>query len=109
MNQCIHLLGDAAVFTTLDGNSGYWQIEIAKADRRKSTFTSRFGLFRFIWMSFGLKYAPATFRRAVDTILFRSEWKIVLVYLEDVAIYSRIVTECLTHAAEVLQLLPTRG
>ena len=58
MDECIDSLGDATVFTTLDCNSGYWQVEIAEEDRDKTTFASHCGLYRFLRMPFGLKNAP---------------------------------------------------
>ena len=61
MDDYIDLLGDAAVFTTLDCNSGYWQIPVAQEDRDKTTFTTHMGTFCHLRMLFGLKGAPATF------------------------------------------------
>jgi hypothetical protein len=45
MDECIDSLGDAALFTTLDFNSGYWQIPVHPRDRDKTTFTSHYGLY----------------------------------------------------------------
>ncbi|CDF34348.1 unnamed protein product [Chondrus crispus] len=69
MDDCIDSLGDAAVFTTLDCNSGYWQIPVAPEDRDKTTFTTHMGTFRHFRRPFGLKGALATFQRALDIIL----------------------------------------
>ena len=93
MDECIDSLGDATVFTTLDCNSGYLQVEIAEEDRNKTSFASHSGLYRFLRMPFGLKNAPTTFQRAVDIILSRVKWDTALVYLDDVIVYSRTVTE----------------
>ncbi|CDF37529.1 unnamed protein product [Chondrus crispus] len=70
MDECINSLGDAT-----------------------TTFASHCGLYRFLRMPFGLKNAPATFQRAVDIILSRVKWETALVYLYDVIIYSKTVTE----------------
>lgn len=51
----------------LDLKSGFWQIPVADEDCDKTTFVCEFGLFRFLRMPFGLKGAPATFQRAMDT------------------------------------------
>ena len=109
MDECIDSLGDATVFTTLDCNSGYWQVEIAEEDHDKATFASHSRLYRFLRMPFGLQNAPATFQRAVDIILSGVKWKTALVYLDDVIVYSRTVTEHMAHVREILQLLHTAG
>jgi hypothetical protein len=69
MDQCIDSLGDAQIFTTLDCNSGYWQILVASEDVEKTTFTSHEVTFQFTRMPFGLRNAPATFQRTVDILL----------------------------------------
>jgi len=69
MDDCLDSLGDATVFSTLDCNSGYWQILVAAEDREKTTFTSHTGLFRFLRLPFGLVNAPGAFQRALDVIL----------------------------------------
>ena len=71
MDGCIDSLGDAGVFTTLDCNSGYWQIPVAPEDREKTTFTTHMGTFRHLQMPFGLHGALATFQSALDIILSR--------------------------------------
>ena len=109
MDEFIDSLGDATVFTTLDCSSRYWQVEIAEEDRDKTTFTSHSGLYRFLRVLFGLKNAPATFQRAVDIILSRLKWETALVYLDDVIVYSRTVTEHMAHVPEVIRLLHTAG
>lgn len=109
MDECIDSLGDATVFTTLDCNSGYWQIEVAEEDRDKTTFVSHCGMYRFLRMPFGLKNAPATFQRAVDIILSRVKWRFALVYLDDVIIYSKTVEDHFRHVREVLSMLSVAG
>ena len=109
MDECIDSLGDATVFTTLDCNSGYWQVEVDEPDRDKTTFTSHMGLFRFIRMPFGLKNAPATFQRAVDIVLSRVKWQYALVYLDDVIVYSKTLREHFSHMRTILSLLQDAG
>jgi hypothetical protein len=75
MDECIDSLGDANVFTTLDCNSGYWQIPVHPEDRDKTTFTSHYGIYRFLRLPFGLRNAPVTFQRAIDIILSGVKWK----------------------------------
>ena len=108
-DEFIDSLGNATLFTTLDCNSGYWQIEIDEADRDKTTFTSHSGPYRFVRMPFGLKNAPATFQRAVDIILSRVKWQHALVYLDDAIVYSRTVEAHFEPVREVLTLLQAAG
>lgn len=67
--QCIDFLGEGIFFSTLDANSGYWQIAIDERDRPKTVFTNDHGLFQFVRMPFGLKNEPMTFQQAIDIIL----------------------------------------
>jgi transposase InsO family protein len=109
MDECIDSLGDAAIFTTLDCNSGYWQIPVHPPDRDKTTFTSHHGTYRFRRLPFGLRNAPATFQRAIDVILSGVKWKTCLVYLDDVIIFSPDRESHLGHVDEALSLLRQAG
>jgi Reverse transcriptase (RNA-dependent DNA polymerase) len=109
MDECIDSLGDAVVFTTLDCNSGYWQIPVHPEDRDKTTFTSHYGIYRFLRLPFGLRNAPATFQRAIDIILSGVTWKTCLVYLDDVIVFSSSLQAHLEHVSEALTLLGNSG
>jgi Reverse transcriptase (RNA-dependent DNA polymerase) len=109
MDECIDSLGDAVIFTTLDCNSGYWQIPVRPEDREKTTFTSHYGIYRFLRLPFGLRNAPATFQRAIDIILSGVRWKTCLVYLDDVIVFSSDRKAHLTHVDEVLTVLSKAG
>ncbi len=93
MDECIDSLGDAQIFTLLDANSGYWQIELDEDARDLTAFVSHHGLFRYKRMPFGLKNAPSTFRRAIDMILATVKWQFAIVYLDDIIIFSRTSEE----------------
>ena len=109
MDDCIDSLGDATIFSTLDCNSGYWQIPVASEDRDKTTFTTFLGTYRYIRMPFGLKNAPATFQRALDIILSGVRWQTCLVYLDDVIVFSRTIDEHIANLDTVLSLLRNAG
>jgi len=79
MDDCIDFLGDAKVFSTLDRNSGYWQIPVADEYRDKTTLVCHEGAYLYIRLPFGLSNAPATFQRAIDMILGGLKWKSCLV------------------------------
>ena len=74
-------------FSTLDLYSGYWQVKMDSADIDKTAFVTRQGLFRFTVMPFGLCNAPATFERLMELVLSGLNWKICLIYLDDVIVY----------------------
>lgn len=109
MDECIDSLGDATIYTALDANCGYWQIEIDENDRDKTAFVSHQGLYRFKRMPFGLRNAPGTFQRAADVILAKVKWTTALVYLDDVIVYSRTKEEHYEHLRTVLSLLKDAG
>jgi hypothetical protein len=95
-------LKGAKWFITLDLASGYWQIKVRTEDQEKTAFITKFGLFEFKVMPFGLCNAPATFQRIMNKILGTSIEKYVMVYLDDVIIYSHTFEEHLKHLEEVL-------
>ncbi len=74
-------------FSTLDLYSGYWQVEMDRRDIDKTAFVTRQGLFRFTVMPFGLCNAPATFERLMELVLKDLNWKICLIYLDDIIVY----------------------
>jgi Reverse transcriptase (RNA-dependent DNA polymerase) len=74
-------------------------------DRVKTSFTCRYGTFQFTVMPFGLSTAPATFQRMMNTIFFELLDLGVLVYLDDVLIYSKTVDEHIILLDKVFKLL----
>ena len=105
MDEFVDSLGDASFFTTLDANSGYWQILMDEDSKDKSSFTCHAGFFRFKRLPFGLINAPATFQRALDLILSKVRYDFALVYLDDIIIFSNSFEEHLVHLSHVLSLL----
>jgi len=87
MDDCIDFLGGAKVFSTLDCNSGYWQIPVADEDRDKTAFVCHEGAYRYIRLPFGLSKALANFQRAIYMILGGVKWKRCLVYLDDIIVF----------------------
>ena len=109
MDDCIDSLSNANIFTLLDALWGYWQVPIAEEDKDKTTFTSHMGTYRYLRMPFGLRNAPSTFQRALDIALSGVRWRICLVYIDDVIVFSQNREEHLEHLDTVLSLLKEAG
>ena len=102
-------LGGAAWFTSLDLASGYWQVEMDPRDKEKTAFITQFGTFQFNVMPFGLCNAPATFQRLMDEVLHDDLGTFVVVYLDDLNIYSQTFNEHLQHLRQIFDRLKDAG
>ncbi len=87
IDDTLDTLWGSQYFSTLNLYSGYWQVKMDPADIDKTAFVTRQGLFRFTVMPFGLCNAPATFERLMELVLSGLNWKMCLIYLEDVIVY----------------------
>lgn len=93
MDDILDKLGRANYFTTLDLSKGFHQIEIESKDIEKTAFSTTNGHYEFVRMPFGLKNAPATFQRMMNTVLQPYIGKICFVYLDGVIIFSTSLEE----------------
>jgi len=109
MENCLDSLGDAHVFTSLDCTAGYWQIPLRKDDQEETAFTTHCGIYHWSSMLFGLTNAPATFQRALDTILSGLKWQICLVSLDDVIIFFANAEQHVKDVKAVLHRLREAG
>ncbi|GFW08319.1 retrovirus-related Pol polyprotein from transposon 17.6 [Trichonephila clavipes] len=96
-------------FSSMDLRSGYWQIEIDKADREKTAFITPEGLYEFKVMPFGLCNAPATFERMMDNLLRHFKWTMCLCYLDDIIVFSETFEDHLIRLRLVLKCLQEAG
>ena len=109
IDETLDALDGAKVFTILDLATGYWQVAVDIADREKTAFTTRHGLFEFQVMPFGLCNAPGTFQRLMEFVLAGLQWQTCLVYLDDVIVYGRDFDEHLKRLREVFERLRQAG
>jgi hypothetical protein len=93
------------VFSKIDLHSGYHQIKIHAKDIPNTAFTIRYGLFEYLVMSFGLMNAPAHFMYLMNSVFMPELDKFVVVFIDDILIYSRSMEEHEEHLQIVLQQL----
>ena len=105
VDDLIDQLRGAKLFSAIDLMQGYYQIRIRQEDCEKTAFKTPIGLFEFKVLPFGLSNAPAIFQSMMNKIFAKQIGKSVLVYLDDIMVFSRSAEEHLKHLREVLDIL----
>ena len=110
IGQTIDAWQGAGYFPSLDLSSGYWHVPVAEKDRHKTAFcTPEGGLYKFVKMPFGLTNAPATFQRLMSELFKEPLFKHVLIFLDDLLVYSETAAEHLEHLDKVFLRLRAAG
>jgi hypothetical protein len=96
-------LAGAKVFFKVNLHSGYHQIKIRPEDVPKTAFSTRYGLYEYLVMSFGLTNATAHFMYQMNSVFMPELDKFVVVFIDDILIYSKSEEEHAQHLRVILQ------
>lgn len=109
IEESLDALGNAKLFSSLDLTAGYFQVAVAERDQEKTAVTTPFGLYQWTRMPFGLCNAPATFQRLMTAVLGDLTFDFLLVYLDDVLVFSHDFEDHCTKLDRVFGRLREHG
>ena len=95
----------AAIFSVLDLASGFWQVPLDPDTKHKTAFITHRGLYHFKRMPFGLMNAPMTYQMLMTKVLKELNWKIALIYIDDILVFSKSFEDHVQHLRLVFQKL----
>ncbi|KAK7918908.1 hypothetical protein WMY93_010192 [Mugilogobius chulae] len=109
IEESLDALSGARWFSTIDLASGYNQVPVAELDKPKTAFCTPFGLFEFNRMPFGLCNAPSTFQRLMQRLFGDQQCQSLLLYLDDIVVFSSSVSQHVDRLDLVLGRLQQEG
>ena len=105
MDEILAALGSSFYFSSIDLFEAFWSIPIREGDIEKAAFTSKYGLWEFFLMPFGLCNAPATQQQFIETVLSSLVWQCCFAYINDILCYSSTFEQHLADLTKIFQRL----
>ena len=109
ISDCLDSLGGSTHYTILDCYSGYWQMDMDRESAEKAAITTHRGLFQPKVLPFGVRGGVAHFSRVMSTLFSSLQWKILLIYLDDLLVFAKSFDEHLGRLEIVFKRLMEAG
>ena len=103
METLLQKITGSGIMSMLDGFLGYNQVLVNKEDQHKTTFTTPWGTYEYLRMSFGLLNAGATFQRAMDYAFKGIRGKFIEIYQDDLTVFSKDTSDHISHLKQVFE------